>query len=108
MIEQLSNLLYRADLFLSTPNTALQNGLNPHQALSHVSQLFSSYQSELIRLRETLADFTCEEIGVQEFVEEWRVMKEVDRVKEEELGELVGVLSRWAGVGGENLDDMFS
>lgn len=45
---------------------------------------------------------------MQEFVEEWRVMKEVDKVKEEELGELVGVLSRWAGVSGESLDDMFA
>lgn len=35
-------------------------------------------------------------------------MKEVDKGMEDELGELVSVLSRWAGVGGESLDDMFA
>lgn len=105
-VEQLGSLLYRADIFLANPESVLANGLNPHQALTHVSQLFSSYQAELIRLREVLSDFTCEEIGVGEFYDEWRVMKEVDQGKEIQLRELVDVMSRWAGT--TSLDDMFA
>lgn len=50
-VEQLNALLFEADLFLATPGTALQHGLNPREALTHVSSLFSNYQAELIRLR---------------------------------------------------------
>lgn len=50
-VEQLNALLFQADLFLSTPSLALQHGLNPREALSHVSGLFAQYQAELIRLR---------------------------------------------------------
>jgi hypothetical protein len=42
-----------------------------------------------------LADFTTETIQVDEFVEEWRVMKEVDKGQEAELSELVDVLGSW-------------
>lgn len=106
-VEQLGGLLYECDVFLQAEGV-LGYSLNPREALSHVSGLFASYQAELIRLRsvhrvepfaaragadtagfvtsrEVLADFTCEEIGVEEFVEEWRVMKEVSQAAEQEL-----------------------
>ncbi|KAK4058944.1 hypothetical protein OIO90_000390 [Microbotryomycetes sp. JL221] len=106
-VEQLNSLLFEADLFLSTPSTALQHGLNPRQALTHVSGLYSQYQSELIRLRELLADFTTETVGINEFVEDWRVMKEVDKGQEAELSDLVDVLGSWGattGTGGSGMD----
>lgn len=78
--------------------------MNPREALTHVSSLFSSYQAELIRLREVLADFSQEVIGVDEFVGEWRVMKEVDKGQEEELSELVDVLGSWGGAGGGDVE----
>lgn len=96
-----NTLTFDADLFLATPSLALQHGLNPHEALKHVSSLFSSYQAELIRLREVLADFTTETIEVEEFEREWRVMKEVDRGVEKDLGELNDVLSAWGAVDSE-------
>lgn len=41
------------------------------------------------------------------FVEEWRVMKEVDQGEEKELSELSDVLAAWAGTSGTDTD-MFS
>ncbi|GAA5888171.1 hypothetical protein JCM6882_000308 [Rhodosporidiobolus microsporus] len=99
-VEQLNALLYNADLFLAQSGLALQHGLNPKEALSHVSGLFAQYQDELIRLREVLADFTSEQIGVDEFVAEWKTMKEVDKGQEAELSDLVDVLGSWGGSGG--------
>lgn len=101
-VEQLNTLLFSADLFLSTPGTALQHGLNPTEALSHVSGLHASYQSELIRLREIWADFSSEEIAVDELVAEWKEMKEVDKESQRELTELSDVLGSWGG----GLDDV--
>ena len=83
-VERLNSLLFQADVFLAEPGTALQHGLNPREALTHVSNLFSSYQAELIRLREVLADFTTETIGPDAFMDEWRVMKEVDKGSQDE------------------------
>ncbi|BGP13909.1 hypothetical protein JCM10213_002551 [Rhodosporidiobolus nylandii] len=99
-VEQLNGLLYNADLFLAQSGLALQHGLNPKEALSHVSGLFAQYQDELIRLREVLADFTSEQIGVEEFVAEWKTMKEVDKGQEAELSDLVDVLGSWGGSSG--------
>lgn len=89
-------------MFLATPGTSLAHGLNPIEALSHVSGLHGSYQSELIRLRELLADFTTESIGITEFVEGWRVMQEVSKDQEQELKDLSDVLGSWGG----GLDDV--
>jgi len=50
-VEQLNALLFDADLFLAQPQSALQHGLNPREALVHVSGLFAQYQAEMIRLR---------------------------------------------------------
>lgn len=83
-VDALNTLLFRADVFLAEPGTALQHGLNPREALTHVSNLFASYQAELIRLREIMADFTSEVIGPEEFVDEWKVMKEVDKGSQDE------------------------
>ncbi|GAA5833244.1 hypothetical protein JCM11251_005184 [Rhodosporidiobolus azoricus] len=105
-VEQLNALLYNADLFLAQSGTALQHGLNPREALNHVSGLFAQYQDELIRLREVLADFTSEQIGVDEFVAEWKTMKEVDKGQEAELSDLVDVLGSWGAGGGS--DSMMS
>ncbi|GAA6025932.1 hypothetical protein JCM10207_008069 [Rhodosporidiobolus poonsookiae] len=102
-VEQLKALLYNADLFLAQSGLALQHGLNPQQALNHCSGLFAQYQDELIRLREVLADFTSEQIGVEEFVAEWKTMKEVDKGQEAELSDLVDVLGSWGGSGGDSM-----
>ncbi|GAA5862190.1 hypothetical protein JCM8547_007767 [Rhodosporidiobolus lusitaniae] len=99
-LEELNSLVFDADLFLAQSGLALQHGLNPKEALNHVSGLFSQYQAELIRLREVLADFTSEQIGVDEFVAEWKTMKEVDKGQEAELSDLVDVLGSWGGSGG--------
>ncbi|BGP38047.1 hypothetical protein JCM10449v2_001974 [Rhodotorula kratochvilovae] len=103
-VEQLNALLFDADLFLAQPQSALQHGLNPREALTHVSGLFAQYQAEMIRLREVLADFTSEEIGVEQFVEEWKTMKEVDKGQEAELSDLVDVLGSWGASGGLDVD----
>ncbi|GJN88472.1 hypothetical protein Rhopal_001438-T1 [Rhodotorula paludigena] len=103
-VEQLNALLFDADLFLAQPQSALQHGLNPKEALTHVSGLFAQYQAELIRLREVLADFTSEEIGVDQLVDEWRTMKEVDKGQEAELSDLVDVLGAWGASGGLDVD----
>ncbi|BGP22907.1 leucine-rich repeat extensin-like protein 5 [Rhodotorula toruloides] len=103
-VEQLNALLFEADLFLATPSLALQHGLNPKEALQHVSGLFAQYQAELIRLREVLADFTSEQIGVDEFVDEWKTMKEVDKGQEAELSDLVDVLGSWGASGGLDVE----
>lgn len=56
--------------------------------------------TDITARREVLADFTTEEIQVEEFVEEWRVMKEVDKGQEAELSDLVDVLGSWGGASG--------
>ncbi|KAM0754136.1 leucine-rich repeat extensin-like protein 5 [Meredithblackwellia eburnea MCA 4105] len=96
-VSNLNSLLFHADVYLAEPGTALQHGLNPTEALNHVSNLFSSYQAELIRLREVLADFTTETIGPEEFLEEWKVMKEVDKGSQDELSELADMMGSWGG-----------
>ncbi|CEQ39898.1 hypothetical protein JCM21900_005568 [Sporobolomyces salmonicolor] len=103
-VEQLNSLLFEADLFLSTPSLALQHGLNPKEALTHVSGLFAQYQAELIRLREVLADFTAEDIGPEDLLAEWRTMKEVDKGQEAELSDLVDVLGSWGSGGGLDVE----
>lgn len=55
-VELIKQLLFEADLFLSTPSLALQHGLNPKEALQHVSSLYHDYSSEMIRLRSVV---TC-------------------------------------------------
>lgn len=54
--------------------------------------------------REVLADFTCEQISPDEFVAEWRTMKEVDKGQEAELSDLVDVLGSWGSAGGLDVD----
>ncbi|TKY86403.1 hypothetical protein EX895_004552 [Sporisorium graminicola] len=44
---------------------------NPRQALTDISELFYSYSDLLLKRRELLADFTCEEISPAEFVRSW-------------------------------------
>lgn len=56
--------------------------------------------------REVMADFTTEQIQVEEFVEEWRVMKEVDKGQEAELSDLVDVLGSWGATGGLGGNDV--
>lgn len=53
-----------------------------------------------------MADFTTETIPVEEFVEEWRVMKEVDKGQEAELSDLVDVLGSWGATGGLGAKDV--
>ncbi|GAA5875262.1 hypothetical protein JCM16303_000560 [Sporobolomyces ruberrimus] len=103
-VEMLKQLLFEADLFLSTPSLALQHGLNPKEALTHVSSLYHDYSSEMIRLREVLADFTSETITPDDFVSEWQTMKEVDKGQEAELSDLVDVLGSWGSGGGLDVE----
>ncbi|GAA6006491.1 hypothetical protein JCM11491_004982 [Sporobolomyces phaffii] len=103
-VEMIKQLLFEADLFLSTPSLALQHGLNPKEALQHVSSLYHDYSSEMIRLREVLADFTCETITPDELVSEWQTMKEVDKGQEAELSDLVDVLGSWGAGGGLDVE----
>jgi len=56
------------------------------------------------RHREVLADFTCEQISPDEFVAEWRTMKEVDKGQEAELSDLVDVLGSWGSSGGLDVE----
>lgn len=103
-VELIKQLLFEADLFLSTPSLALQHGLNPKEALQHVSSLYHDYSSEMIRLRDVLADFTSEEITPDELVAEWQTMKEVDKGQEAELSDLVDVLGSWGSGGGLDVE----
>lgn len=49
-VEQIGGLLYDADVYLQEGGV-LGFSLNPREALTHISGMFSSYQAELIRLR---------------------------------------------------------
>ncbi|SPO37857.1 uncharacterized protein PSFLO_03334 [Pseudozyma flocculosa] len=70
-------MLYRVDLFLSEPTRPGISGYDPKEACRHVSELFHMYQAELLSKRELLAEFTCEDITADEFVQQGK-KQEVD------------------------------
>ena len=76
-VEGLGSLLFEVDVYLSQPTTVLQYGLNPTQALTHLSNLHGAYQAELLAKRETFADYSAEDISLDQLVEAWKVCKEI-------------------------------
>ncbi|PWN50552.1 hypothetical protein IE53DRAFT_387129 [Violaceomyces palustris] len=92
-VGEMMSMLYQVDVFLSDPSTTLRAGFNPKEALGHVSELFHMYQAELLAKRESLADLTCEEISVHDFVENWSRMDEVQQGKKQEMDDLADLLA---------------
>ncbi|KDN49188.1 hypothetical protein K437DRAFT_267449 [Tilletiaria anomala UBC 951] len=92
-VEEMMNLLYQVDIYLSDSTTQLAAGFNPKEALDHVSASVHSYQSELLSKRELLADLTCEEITIEEFSSQWRTLNEVEAGKKQDLDSLADMFA---------------
>lgn len=118
VVEQLKELLFQADVFLSDPANALQYAGNPTEALNHVSMLYDSYQAELLEKREVrfcfllnlqlgqssswkrpstkiMADYTAEEISAEQFAQAWKVMQEVQSAQDMEMDALLSGMNNW-------------
>ncbi|PWN87147.1 hypothetical protein FA10DRAFT_269752 [Acaromyces ingoldii] len=95
-VSQMMQLLYHVDVFLAQPKVQGVSGMDPQEALGHVSELFHTYQSELFTRREALGDLTCLEIGPQDFAQKWSSMAEVQRGRKQTMDDLADLL---AGLG---------
>ncbi|WFC95496.1 hypothetical protein MBRA1_002144 [Malassezia brasiliensis] len=93
--EQMVNMLYEVDVYLAPSATQSAAGFNPQEALSHVSDLFHSYQAELLAKREALADYTCEDITPQQFAAQWRTLDEVQAGRKQEMDDLADLLAQF-------------
>lgn len=89
--------VYLAFSVLFVPPYSIMDG---HIQLSHISNLHASFQAELVSKRELLAEFTCDDLSIDDLVARWRILDEVRGGEEEEIGDLVDVLGRWKS-GGE-------
>lgn len=54
-----------------------------------------SYQAELLAKREALADYTCEEITLSQFVGQWRTLDSVQRGRQQEMNDLADLLAKF-------------
>lgn len=52
-----------------------------------------SYQAELLAKRESLTEYTCEEISLPEFVARWRTLDEVQRGRQQGVDDLADLLA---------------
>lgn len=57
--------------------------------------LTQSYQAELLAKRELLADYTCEEIGAQQFAAQWHTLDEVQQGRKQEMDDLADLLANF-------------
>ena len=56
---------------------------------------YQSYQAELLAKREALADYTCEEISLSQFADQWRTLDSVQRGRQQEMDDLADLLARF-------------
>ncbi|WFD36425.1 hypothetical protein MCUN1_003304 [Malassezia cuniculi] len=90
---EMTELLYRYEVYLAPNTTPNMHSFNPQQALAHVSDIFNGYQTELINKREALADYTCEEIDLNEFARRWYSMDEVEQNRKQGMDDLADLLA---------------
>lgn len=57
--------------------------------------LTQSYQAELLAKRELLANYTCEEIGAQQFAAQWHTLDEVQQGRKQEMDDLADLLANF-------------
>lgn len=92
-ITEMTDLLYRVDVFMAPSAVPHMHSFNPQAALSHVSDIFSGYQSELLAKREALADYTCEEISILDFANRWHRVDELEKSRKQEMDDLADMLA---------------
>ncbi|WFD18538.1 hypothetical protein MCAP1_000742 [Malassezia caprae] len=92
---QMIDMLYQVDVYMAPSTVQNAAGFNPQEALSHVSELFHSYQAELLAKREALADYTCEDINLSQFVAQWRTLDSVQRGRQQEMDDLADLLAKF-------------
>lgn len=106
--QAMMNMLYEVDVYMAPSTVQNAAGFNPQEALAHVSDLFhvrgylptsltclQSYQSELLAKRESLADFTCEDISLEEFAQQWRTLDAVQQGRRQGMDELADLLAQF-------------
>lgn len=96
VVDQLSELLFSIDVYLSDPKLKGSSGFAPTTALQHLSALFSAHQAELISKRELFSSYNCEEIGLDEFVSRWLVCEELRGLSKETMDDLADVMGAWS------------
>ena len=100
------NMLYEVDVYMTPSSVQNAAGFNPQEALTHVSDLFhvgsacrhshsQSYQAELLAKRETLADYTCEDISLPEFTTQWRTLEAVQQGQQQGMDDLADLLAKF-------------
>lgn len=92
-ITEMTDLLYRVDVFMAPSSMPYMHSFNPQAALTHVSDIFSGYQSELLAKREALADYTCEEISIFDFANRWHRVDELEKSRKQEMDDLADMLA---------------
>ncbi|MBW0540664.1 hypothetical protein O181_080379 [Austropuccinia psidii MF-1] len=95
-VEQLSELLYKVDIYLSEPKHDGSIGFNPLNALNHLSNLFSVYQAELLEKRELFSSFNCEEIDVNSFLQRWKICNQINALTQDTMQDLADVMGAWS------------
>lgn len=94
-VASLGSLLFEVDVFLSQPSTVLQYGLNPTQALAHLSNLHGAYQAELLVKRNDWADYSAEDFGVDELIAKWKECREIKGLQEDTMDDLASAMGSW-------------
>ena len=103
---KMMNMLYEVDVCMTPSSVQNAAGFNPQEALTHVSDLFhvgsacrhshsQSYQAELLAKRETLADYTCEDISLPEFTTQWRTLEAVQQGQQQGMDDLADLLAKF-------------
>ena len=103
---KMMNMLYEVDVYMTPSSVQNAAGFNPQEALTHVSDLFhvcsackhshsQSYQAELLAKRETLADYTCEDISLPEFTTQWRRLEAVQQGQQQGMDDLDDLLAKF-------------
>lgn len=92
---KMMNMLYEVDVYMTPSSVQNAAGFNPQEALTHVSDLFHSYQAELLAKRETLADYTCEDISLPEFTTQWRTLEAVQQGQQQGMDDLADLLAKF-------------
>ncbi|KAK0545465.1 hypothetical protein OC846_004427 [Tilletia horrida] len=100
-VNEMISLVFQIDVFKNDTSAdghapIIAAGFDPKEALGHVSDLFHMYQAELLAKRESLADFTCEDIDIDTFAAQWQRLDEVEQGKKQEVDDLAELL---AGLG---------
>jgi hypothetical protein len=95
-VDSLSELLYKVDVYLAEPASIGSIGFDPINALKHLGNLFSAYQAELLAKRELFFSFNCEEISIDDFVNQWQICHQIKSLTQETMDDLADVMGTWS------------